>query len=221
MFLDNFFDGVSPDGFNYDFFHGMASVGRGLDWDELPPAFIGTASSLGARGESMGLPEKGIQLQDAPGTLNIVYTCGYGDTCQWIGCLAHPYNDATQEYVRSAPESMNTERPASELYNNPQPPADGNVSSQPPPANPISPRATHTPNARRLDLTRGRAYLLLIFSSSTTHLPRMDARRHGELSMRRRLSMPRLYHAQRAVPYSGGRESCPCGAYCQYRIRNT
>lgn len=30
------------------------------------------------------------------------HTCGCGDTCQCIGCVAHPYNDATQEYVRSA-----------------------------------------------------------------------------------------------------------------------
>ena len=31
-----------------------------------------------------------------------LHTCGCGDTCQCIGCAAHPYNAATQKYVRSA-----------------------------------------------------------------------------------------------------------------------
>lgn len=31
-----------------------------------------------------------------------LHSCGCGPTCQCIGCAAHPYNDATQEYVRSA-----------------------------------------------------------------------------------------------------------------------
>jgi hypothetical protein len=30
------------------------------------------------------------------------HTCGCGNTCQCIGCVAHPYNAATQDYVRSA-----------------------------------------------------------------------------------------------------------------------
>jgi hypothetical protein len=34
--------------------------------------------------------------------LETLHTCSCGDTCQCIGCAAHPYNDATQEYVRSA-----------------------------------------------------------------------------------------------------------------------
>lgn len=34
--------------------------------------------------------------------LSTLHSCGCGDTCQCIGCAAHPYNDATQEYVRSA-----------------------------------------------------------------------------------------------------------------------
>lgn len=31
-----------------------------------------------------------------------LHSCGCGPTCQCVGCAAHPYNDATQEYVRSA-----------------------------------------------------------------------------------------------------------------------
>lgn len=34
--------------------------------------------------------------------LETLHSCSCGDTCQCIGCAAHPYNDATQEYVRSA-----------------------------------------------------------------------------------------------------------------------
>ncbi|GKT44214.1 protein GRISEA [Colletotrichum spaethianum] len=34
------------------------------------------------------------------------HTCGCGDGCQCVGCAAHPYNDATQDYVRSAYFSM-------------------------------------------------------------------------------------------------------------------
>ncbi|EGX93229.1 Copper fist DNA-binding protein [Cordyceps militaris CM01] len=34
------------------------------------------------------------------------HQCSCGDTCQCIGCAAHPYNDATQSYVRSAWNAM-------------------------------------------------------------------------------------------------------------------
>ncbi|OLN85173.1 Protein GRISEA [Colletotrichum chlorophyti] len=34
------------------------------------------------------------------------HVCSCGDGCQCIGCAAHPYNDATQDYVRSAWNSM-------------------------------------------------------------------------------------------------------------------
>lgn len=47
-FLDSFFDGVSNDHFNYDFFNnGPDGSELGLGWDELPPAFMGTTSSFG------------------------------------------------------------------------------------------------------------------------------------------------------------------------------
>lgn len=34
------------------------------------------------------------------------HQCSCGDGCQCVGCAAHPYNDATQDYVRSAWSSM-------------------------------------------------------------------------------------------------------------------
>jgi hypothetical protein len=38
--------------------------------------------------------------------MNTIHECGCGDGCQCIGCAAHPYNEPTQNYVRSA-VSMN------------------------------------------------------------------------------------------------------------------
>ncbi|KAH8811734.1 hypothetical protein F5884DRAFT_287308 [Xylogone sp. PMI_703] len=47
-FLDSFFDGVNSDQFGSDFFTApMDSSGIGFGWEELPPAFMGTTSSLG------------------------------------------------------------------------------------------------------------------------------------------------------------------------------
>ncbi|KAK1251913.1 hypothetical protein MKX07_007392 [Trichoderma sp. CBMAI-0711] len=34
------------------------------------------------------------------------HQCGCGDSCECIGCATHPYNQATQDYVRSAWNSM-------------------------------------------------------------------------------------------------------------------
>ncbi|PBP21946.1 bHLH family transcription factor [Diplocarpon rosae] len=46
--LDSFFDGVSSDQFNYDFFNNPADGSElGHGWDEIPPAFMGTSSSFG------------------------------------------------------------------------------------------------------------------------------------------------------------------------------
>ncbi|KAH8747111.1 hypothetical protein F5882DRAFT_422542 [Hyaloscypha sp. PMI_1271] len=134
--VDSFFDGFSTDHFNYNFFDNMANGAElGPDLDEWLPTAMGATTSLGARGGSIGLLEKGIQHQDAPGTLDTVHTCGCGDTCQCIGCAAHPYNDATQKYVRSAYESMN------------QPPTDGNITSQLTLTDPISALTAHTPSS--------------------------------------------------------------------------
>jgi hypothetical protein len=48
-FLDSFFDGVSSDQFNGDFFStaGDGMVDMGFNWQDLPPAFMGTTSSFG------------------------------------------------------------------------------------------------------------------------------------------------------------------------------
>ncbi len=56
-----------------------------------------------------------------PETLDTVHTCGCGDSCECIGCVAHPYNNATQEYVRSAWASMSVV-PEPDIYNPSQAP---------------------------------------------------------------------------------------------------
>ncbi|TAQ89438.1 hypothetical protein B7494_g2203 [Chlorociboria aeruginascens] len=42
--------------------------------------------------------------------LNTIHTCTCGETCECVGCAAHPYNNATQDYVRRAWSSMNHEQ---------------------------------------------------------------------------------------------------------------
>ncbi|KAJ8061329.1 hypothetical protein OCU04_010392 [Sclerotinia nivalis] len=82
-----------------------------------------------------------------PQNLDTVHTCGCGDGCQCVGCAAHPYNDATRQYVLSAWESMQLEP---DMYNNGH--GNGNVAptsiqtqdvikenpTSPPPATPSS-----------------------------------------------------------------------------------
>ena len=78
--------------------------------------------------------------------LNTVHTCSCGDRCQCIGCAAHPYNDATQDYVRSAWSSMNMEQAPSELYTNGY--SNGNSHSISPAGETIaSPPAANTPSS--------------------------------------------------------------------------
>ena len=48
------------------------------------------------------LPGSAFTVPYAPtlaGTPETVHACGCGDGCQCIGCVAHPYNDATQEAI--------------------------------------------------------------------------------------------------------------------------
>ncbi|TVY49612.1 hypothetical protein LOCC1_G000370 [Lachnellula occidentalis] len=51
-FLDNFFDGVSSDQFDYNLFtNAPDGADAGFGWDELPPTFMGTTSSYGQQPE--------------------------------------------------------------------------------------------------------------------------------------------------------------------------
>lgn len=49
--------------------------------------------------------------QESSPKVGTSHQCTCGEGCQCVGCAAHPYNDATQEYVRSAWNSMMEDQP--------------------------------------------------------------------------------------------------------------
>lgn len=52
------------------------------------------------------------------GVIGLNHTCNCGDTCQCVGCASHPYNDATQDYVLSAWQSISMENDSNDCYTN-------------------------------------------------------------------------------------------------------
>ncbi|KAG9237240.1 hypothetical protein BJ875DRAFT_370317 [Amylocarpus encephaloides] len=53
------------------------------------------------------------------GGADTVHTCGCGDGCQCVGCVAHPYNDTTMAHVRSAAAwQMSMDHSGGEMYTN-------------------------------------------------------------------------------------------------------
>ncbi|CAL3972043.1 hypothetical protein PZA11_005262 [Diplocarpon coronariae] len=82
----------------------------------------------------------------APGNFETIHSCGCGDTCQCVGCAAHPYNDATQDYVRSA-YNMSQEPSLSEPYANGHTKGSNGTVTPHPGTDPASPSAAHTPSS--------------------------------------------------------------------------
>jgi hypothetical protein len=141
------------------------------------------------------LPSGAIPFDTAlvPDTLDTVHSCCCGDTCQCIGCAAHPYNDATQDYVRSAWASMSIDRSTSDPYSNGNTPINGNGNG----VMPIQPKPVD------------------VVSSPTAHTPSSSTSGNGE---EQSLSASDFFF----VNYSfvsdgcgGDTESCPCGDDCQ------
>ncbi|SPO05021.1 related to putative copper-activated transcription factor [Cephalotrichum gorgonifer] len=66
-----------------------------------------TAQALG-NPNTMGAPDLNFMATGTPTTptLGSSHVCTCGSSCQCVGCAAHPYNEATQNYVRSAWNSM-------------------------------------------------------------------------------------------------------------------
>jgi hypothetical protein len=62
-------------------------------------------------------PTHAFEAPLIPGTMDTIHTCSCGDTCSCIGCAAHPYNEETKEYIRSAWDAMNLETQA-EIFTN-------------------------------------------------------------------------------------------------------
>lgn len=118
-----------------------------------------------------------------------IHTCSCGDGCQCIGCAAHPYNDATQDYVRSAWSSMAGDQPPSELYTNGSlPGGTGNVETN----------GTHGPETG---------------SSPAANTPSSSTSGNGE---EQNLSANDFFFVNYPFFGCGGEtQSCPCGDGCQ------
>ena len=67
-----------------------------------PSQAFGMANSVGPPQQQE--PQQTATKQDETSWTS--HQCNCGESCQCIGCAAHPYNEATQNYVRSAWNSM-------------------------------------------------------------------------------------------------------------------
>lgn len=131
-----------------------------------------------------------------PGSVDTIHTCGCGDTCQCIGCAAHPYNDATQHYVRSAYENQNQQSSMVEPYTNGH--AQNGTSSGS--GNGNGAVSSHHPEP---------------VSSPTVHTPSSTTSGNGE---EQNLSATDFFFVN--YPFSGDgcggdTQSCPCGDDCE------
>ncbi|KAG6039542.1 hypothetical protein E4U41_002470 [Claviceps citrina] len=158
------------------------------------------------------------QQQQTPTTPNgsswTSHQCSCGDACQCIGCAAHPYNDATQDYVRSAWNLMKEESQNGHGYNSGSTPChDGSVDGADvssgaceEAANPSCCHETTTPNKANHD---GGAW-----SPAAGHTPSDTASGMGE---EQALSASDFFFV--SYPFgdscAGDTVSCPCGDDCQ------
>jgi hypothetical protein len=153
------------------------------------------------------------------GNMDTVHTCTCGDTCQCIGCAAHPYNDATQDYVRSAWSSMSMEQPR-ELYNNGQPstPAtNGNTPMQPQNVDQVSSPTAHTPssttsgNGEEQSLSASDFFFVNYpFSSDGCGGDTMSCPCGDDCEC-----IGCTIHQQPDMPCGGEKENCICGDSCE------
>lgn len=121
-----------------------------------------------------------------PETEDTVHTCHCGDGCQCVGCAAHPYNDATQSYVRSAYTSMAAEPQPGEIYSN------GSSST---PVGGVEPNGNHGTE------------------TVTANTPTSSTSGNGE---EQNLSASDFFFVNYPLSECGGdTESCPCGDDCK------
>ncbi|KAI1502168.1 hypothetical protein F5X99DRAFT_169255 [Biscogniauxia marginata] len=74
-------------------------------------------------GNSQSTPQSGYtnprpRMDSNASSTNLLtmHECTCGPGCQCVGCTAHPFNEATQDYVRSAMDSQYVTSPANEEY---------------------------------------------------------------------------------------------------------
>lgn len=130
-------------------------------------------------------------------TAGTSHLCTCGDDCQCVGCAAHPYNDASKNYVRSAWNSM------MEDANQPQPQADqGLVNGN----HDCKSSAGHIPNETTAAPTQSD-------TSTGVHTPNTP----GSLTEEQTLSPNDFFFV--TYPFGdscdGETASCPCGDDCQ------
>jgi hypothetical protein len=151
-----------------------------------------------------------------PETMDTIHTCNCGDTCQCIGCAAHPYNNATQEYVRSAWASMNLEQPPNEIYANGQTTTNGAMPVQSQTGDSVSSPTAHTPASTNSG--NGEEQSLSAADFFFVNYPFTSEGCGGDTQ-----SCPCgddceclgcTIHRQPGMPCGGEKNTCPCGDSC-------
>lgn len=130
--------------------------------------------------------------------------CTCGESCQCVGCAAHPYNEATQNYVHSAWSSMMEQQPGVNHVN-----ANGNGSShhhqdEKPIGKPPSPESMPPPTSQTE-------------TNSTSTTPQTPSDGASALGEEQVFSPNDFFFV--SYPFggtcAGDTVSCPCGDDCQ------
>ncbi|RFU29821.1 hypothetical protein B7463_g6516, partial [Scytalidium lignicola] len=185
-------------------------------------------------------PFNGPLLQNE--ILDSFHTCHCGDGCQCIGCAAHPYNEATQNYVRSAYSSMLLEPTSSskELYINGNSSTNGHTNNQSPangngfsPTSPTytngqsqikdtipSPPAPQTPGSKTQSPTPYEEQTLNASDFFFVSYPFASDSCSGDT-----VSCPcgddcqclgcTIHRGSPSMPCPGDKDECPCGDECE------
>lgn len=136
--------------------------------------------------------------QDSPKNTGTSHQCDCGEGCQCVGCAAHPYNEATQNYVRSAWNSMMEEYPN----------GNGNYSSN---GTSQDVSANHTPSETRAASTTPAD----VSGNGTT--PKTPSDAASVPTEEQTLSANDFFFVSYPFgdPCAGDTASCPCGDDCQ------
>lgn len=175
----------------------MEAMQYGQPMPSLPSFDIPTTFTYGAN-----VPLSNGHNSSADGVTSHMCTCGEG--CQCVGCAAHPYNDATQDYVRSAWQSM-----ADDAYTNGHS-VNGNGVHGPIIANGNgSAHHSHTSLSAELESAT---------SEKPNSPPAPDTPSEGTSGIHEELSASDFFFV--TYPFgedscSGETASCPCGDECQ------
>lgn len=127
-------------------------------------------------------------------TTGTSHQCTCGDGCQCVGCAAHPYNEATKSYVRSAWESMLDETHAQGHRN-----------------------GVHTPTTNGASETNAIATTYPTETTTSPTAPRTPSEAASGASEEQTLSANDFFFVSYPFEDACGGEmaNCPCGDDCQ------